>query len=73
MSHCGEVSHIFDVLDMKTQAKQHDTELLGKIPLRQDLRGSADKQIPFMADDSTDADTREIFTEIAQNITVYSR
>ncbi|MCH9853835.1 MAG: Mrp/NBP35 family ATP-binding protein [Alphaproteobacteria bacterium] len=71
--HCGEVSHIFDVLDMKTQAKQYDTELLGKIPLRQDLRGSADKQVPFMADEDADADTRAIFAQIAQNMTAYSK
>ncbi len=69
--HCGEVSHIFDVLDMHIQAKQHGTELLGKIPLMQDLRGSADKQIPFMADDDADDKIQAIFTEIAQNIATY--
>ncbi|MCH9844354.1 MAG: Mrp/NBP35 family ATP-binding protein [Alphaproteobacteria bacterium] len=69
--HCGEVSHIFDVLDMGIQAKQHGTQLLGKIPLIQDLRGSADKQIPFMADNNTDANIRNIFTKISQNITTY--
>ena len=73
--HCGEVSHIFDVLDMKHQAKQHGTELLGKIPLMSDLRSSADDQVPFMAENNTpqdsNHDTKAIFIEIAQSLVAH--
>ncbi len=65
---CGEVSHIFDALDMEQQAYELGTKLLGKIPLQTAIRASADAKYPFVANKKNDTETCDIFRTIAHDI-----
>ncbi len=52
---------------MKKQAKEFSKNLLGKIPLNQDLRNSADKGDPLTHSDP-DHEVSKIFKGIAEKI-----